>query len=140
MQVLISVIIFCFIHLCIGSLSININQIVNRVFRIGWQQGLFRVRPFGLIWGKQYKKITLFFLFFFIDIDELNAIYLMSLFEEGLLGSSIWSPLWLSKDELDIMEYIQDFRVNSLLQVFSSSLLQVFSSKQKHRSIYEKSI
>ena len=36
----------------------------------------------------------------------------MSVFEEGLFGSSSWSNVWLSKDELDIMEYLQDFRVS----------------------------
>ena len=58
------------------------------------------------------QKNFKFTIFAFIDTDELNAVYLMSVLEEGLFGSSSWSNVWLSKDELDIMEYLQDFRVS----------------------------
>ena len=69
-------------------------------------------------WGKfANQKNFEFTIFAFIDTDELNAIYLMSVFEEGLFGSSSWSNVWLSKDELDIMEYLQDFRVSLEIKI-----------------------
>ena len=84
-------------------------------------------------WGKfANQKNCKFTIFAFIDTDELNAIYLMSVFEEGLFGSSSWSNVWLSKDELDIMEYLQDFRVsfeillcdiNAKIAIFTKAVL-----------------
>ncbi len=43
--------------------------------------------------------------------DELTAIYMMTVFEEGLLNTSPWSKVWQTRDELDRMEYLQNFRV-----------------------------
>ena len=47
-------------------------------------------------------------------VDELVSIFTITAAEEGILGASSWTDVWSSKDELDVLDYYEDFEVNRI--------------------------
>ena len=47
-------------------------------------------------------------------VDELVIIFTITAAEEGILGASSWTNVWSSKDELDVLDYYEDFEVNRI--------------------------
>ena len=45
---------------------------------------------------------------------ELYSIFAITAQEEGILGRSNWTDVWNSKDELDVLDYYEDFEVNKI--------------------------
>ena len=66
----------------------------------------------GLLLNDLYFVI-LHVLFMYL-VDELVSIFTITAAEEGILGKSSWTDVWSSKDELDVLDYYEDFEVRRI--------------------------
>ena len=48
---------------------------------------------------------------------ELYSIFAITAQEEGILGASNWTDVWYNTEELDVLDYYEDFEVSRKLRI-----------------------
>ena len=61
--------------------------------------------------------IIFYVLMAFYVIVELYSIFAITAQEEGILGASNWTDVWYSMEELDVLDYYEDFEVSRKLRI-----------------------
>ena len=54
-----------------------------------------------------------YILSFYVAV-ELYSIFAITAQEEGILGGSNWTDVWNNTDELDVLDYYEDFEVSRI--------------------------